>query len=145
MSRTGRPKSNPINRFMSKVIKTDTCWIFTKQDRDGYGIFGLDGKQWRAHRFMMSITDGLSIDKPIVMHTCDNPCCVNPNHLVNGTVQENNLDKLTKRRHLHTLTDEQVLYIRASNKSTKELADEFNVSFNVIWYCLHHYTYKHIL
>jgi hypothetical protein len=94
-----RPKSDPINRFFSKIEKQPNgCWQFSIRDRDGYGLFQLDGKQWRAHRFMMHITEGLSVDKPVVMHTCDNPSCVNPNHLQNGTVQENNLDKLNKGR-----------------------------------------------
>jgi hypothetical protein len=98
-NKVGRPRTDPIKRFMSKVDKTDDCWLWTcMKDRDGYGLFGLDGKQWRAHRFMMHITEGLSVDKPVVMHTCDNPPCVNPKHLINGTIQDNNLDKLLKGR-----------------------------------------------
>ena len=94
-----RPKSDPIERFFSKITpQPSSCWEFSILDRDGYGLFQLDGKQWRAHRFMMHITEGLSVDKPVVMHTCDNPGCVNPAHLVNGTIQENNLDKLMKGR-----------------------------------------------
>jgi len=94
-----RPKSDPIKRFFSKIVKQPNgCWEFSIQDRDGYGLFQLNGKQWRAHRFMMHITEGLSVDKPIVMHTCDNPACVNPNHLVNGTNQDNMTDKVLKGR-----------------------------------------------
>jgi len=96
----GRKKTDPIERFLSKVRVTDDCWLWLEGlDRDGYGLFGYEGKQWRAHRYMKHITDGLDNAKPVVMHTCDNPSCVNPDHLVNGTVQENNLDKLNKGRH----------------------------------------------
>ena len=95
-----RPKSDPTQRFFSKITKAPNgCWEFSIRDRDGYGLFQLDGRQWRAHRYMKHITEGLSIEKPIVLHTCDNPACVNPNHLVNGTIQENNLDKVSKGRH----------------------------------------------
>tara|TARA_R110000782_G_scaffold9198_4_gene29788 strand:- start:2678 stop:3040 length:363 start_codon:yes stop_codon:yes gene_type:complete len=103
MAKVGRPKTDPIKRFWSKVKITDDCWWWTCHlDRDGYGLFGTwdnnKGKQWRAHRYAKYITDGLDPQLPVVMHTCDNPRCVNPAHLVNGTVQLNNLDKLLKGR-----------------------------------------------
>ena len=88
-------------RFWSKVNKTDSCWEWTcSTDRGGYGLFGVNYKQWRAHRFAKHITHGLDDDKPIVMHTCDNPKCVNPDHLVNGTNKENMEDRNRKGRHV---------------------------------------------
>ena len=92
-----------MERFMSKVTKTDDCWIWTAvTDKDGYGLFGYrgDGKkrQWRAHRWIMHQTKGLDDAKPIVMHTCDNPSCVNPDHLVNGTTYDNVQDMIEKGR-----------------------------------------------
>tara|TARA_R110000822_G_scaffold190302_3_gene329093 strand:- start:7126 stop:7467 length:342 start_codon:yes stop_codon:yes gene_type:complete len=94
-----RPKTDPIKRFFSKVNKTSSCWLWTGGlDSDGYGLFQLNGKQWRAHRYSQLMHNGLDNHLPIVMHTCDNPCCVNPTHLVNGTIQDNNLDKLSKGR-----------------------------------------------
>ena len=98
----GRPRSEPIKRFWSKVQKTDSCWLWIGgKDKDGYGLFQLNGKQWRSHRFSKLISDGLDNSLPVVMHTCDNPSCVNPAHLVNGTIQDNNLDKYLKGRHRH--------------------------------------------
>lgn len=94
-----RPKSDSINRFFSKVLITDDCWLWQGgTDNNGYGLFQLDGKQWRAHRYSQHIHNGLDNQKPIVLHACDNPCCVNPAHLVNGTIQDNNLDKALKKR-----------------------------------------------
>ncbi|CAB5223992.1 hypothetical protein UFOVP389_27 [uncultured Caudovirales phage] len=95
-----RPKSDPTTRFFSKVLITDDCWLWQGGlDNDGYGLFQLDGKQWRAHRYSQHIHNGLDNALPVVMHTCDNPRCVNPNHLQNGTVQDNSLDKISKGRH----------------------------------------------
>ena len=95
-----RPKSDPTTRFFSKVLITDDCWLWQGGlDNNGYGLFQLDGKQWRAHRYSQHIHNGLDNALPVVMHTCDNPRCVNPNHLVNGTTEQNNLDKISKGRH----------------------------------------------
>ena len=97
----GRPFIDPQIRFWKNVHKTDDCWLWTgAHDRDGYGLFNETKplKQWRAHRYMLFIRGELDSQLPVVMHTCDNPGCVNPKHLLNGTVQENNLDKLLKGR-----------------------------------------------
>lgn len=140
-----RPKLDPIKRFLSKVSKTNSCWLWIgNTDNDGYGLFQLDGKQWRAHRFAQYFFNGLDPAKPVVMHTCDNPSCVNPKHLVNGTVQENNLDKLNKGRQSRKFTNEQVEEIRQSNLPSKELSEKFNVPGATIWSIRSYKSYKHL-
>ena len=95
----GRKAGDPIKRFWSKVDKTDSCWLWTANtDNDGYGLFGFEKRQWRAHRFSMHISKGLDTNLPIVCHTCDNPACVNPDHLYNGTVKDNMQDKVKRGR-----------------------------------------------
>ena len=93
----GRHKSDPIERFFSKII-FDDCWIFSDLERDGYGRFQVDGKQWRAHRYMLYLLGKLDPNLPVVLHTCDNPSCVNPDHLICGTIADNNRDKMLKGR-----------------------------------------------
>jgi hypothetical protein len=140
-----KPRLDPISRFFSKVDKTSSCWLWTGGlDKDGYGLFQLNGKQWRAHRYSQFISNGLDASKPIVLHTCDNPSCVNPEHLLNGTVQENNLDKVSKRRHPHKFKDSEIATIRSSTKSNRDLANEYNVGSWVIWYIRSYNTYKHL-
>ena len=143
----GRPKlQSDEERFWSKVRKTDTCWEWIGGlDRDGYGLIGIGPKQWRAHRFSMSITKGLDSTKPVVMHLCDNPLCVNPEHLKNATIKENNDDKRDKRRHAHLLTDDEVRWSRSSKLSRKELAKKFGVSTITIHHILHKNYYRHII
>lgn len=77
-----RVPGDPVERFWSKVIKTDGCWLWAGgKDWDGYGIFGVHGKSYRAHRYayellVAPIPRDLQLD-----HLCRTPSCVNPAHL----------------------------------------------------------------
>ncbi len=79
-----------INRFMSKVKKTNNCWEWTGfKNPDGYGKFFYNKKQRLAHRvsyelFKEDIPKGLQID-----HLCRNRACVNYNHMEIVTNHEN--------------------------------------------------------
>jgi hypothetical protein len=90
-------------RFWAKVDKSphpNGCWIWTaKLPRHGYGTFGLHGKSKLAHRVCYRNTRGPIPPGLDVLHSCDNPPCVNPAHLWLGTNADNVRDKMTKGRH----------------------------------------------
>lgn len=88
-----------IDRFNAKINYTDTCWLWTAcKDKDGYGNFQFDGEKVRAHRFMYEIMKGPIPADICVCHTCDNPSCVNPDHLWLGTGSDNQKDSVLKGR-----------------------------------------------
>ena len=90
-------------RSVSSVIASG-CWIWTRyRIRDGYGRLTLNGRQVLAHRMVMHVSGGMTskqFEDPvtIVMHTCDQPACVNPEHLRIGSQQDNIRDRDTKGR-----------------------------------------------
>jgi hypothetical protein len=80
--------------FWSKVKKGPDCWLWQGNVTSAnYGQFVV-----RAHRMAIELTRGPIPDGMIVLHTCDNPRCVNPAHLWVGTHRENVLDSVTKGR-----------------------------------------------
>jgi hypothetical protein len=93
------------SRFWSKVQQTSTCWLWTASLRHkGYGAFvwSEDGRriQGRAHRFSWMLHYGTIPPSLSVLHHCDTPACVRPDHLWLGTKAQNNADMVTKGRHV---------------------------------------------
>jgi hypothetical protein len=94
-----------LDRFWSKVQKTETCWLWTASKRHkGYGAFCYERNgikvQGRAHRFSWELHFGEIPEGLFVLHRCDNPACVRPDHLFLGTNQDNVDDMMAKGRHV---------------------------------------------
>lgn len=87
-----------LKKFWEKVDKTEECWLWTGawDHQFGYGNVRRNGKVWRAHRWIFVQLNGW--EPEVVMHTCDNPRCVRPDHLQGGTYLDNNLDMVAKGR-----------------------------------------------
>lgn len=82
------------------VDKETGCWNFKGcKTKSGYGRLRVNGVHWMAHRYSLSCHLGRPIaDGMVVMHLCDNPSCVNPEHLKEGTQKENIEDCMSKGR-----------------------------------------------
>lgn len=75
------------------------CWNFTgSRNNQGYGWFSINGKAMGAHRASWILFRGEIPEGQIVCHKCDNPQCVNPDHLFVGTNQDNRIDCENKGR-----------------------------------------------
>lgn len=137
-----------LDRFWSYVVKSDGCWLWTGP-HTRYGLFHQDGRYRLAHRVMYEITHGELNDGLVIRHMCDNPLCVRPDHLVEGSQAENIADMIERQRGLvgdkhwtrkHQdrlrLTDEQVREIvrryQAGGITQKALCIEYGVSTALI-------------
>jgi hypothetical protein len=91
-------------RFWAKVQKTDSCWLWTGCKSRGYGRFRSRGNKvtsQRTHRVSWEIAHGPIPDGLKVLHRCDTPACVRPDHLFLGTQKENVWDSIQKGRHVN--------------------------------------------
>lgn len=82
-------------RFWEKVKKIEGgCWEWTASQRNqsGYGGFGINKKIYLAHRLTYQIYKGPIEPGQLILHTCDNRKCVNPDHLYSGTPKDNMSD-----------------------------------------------------
>lgn len=93
-------------RWLDKVerIPWSGCWIWMGTTyRGGYGHFRRKWqgkwKMYKAHRFSYEYYNGQIPTGFLVRHTCDTTCCVNPDHLVIGTTQDNTDDRMSRGRH----------------------------------------------
>lgn len=135
-----------IKSFEEKIEKTDSCWLWkAAKSKSGYGVFSLNRKWMRAHRASYTIYKGPIPDGLLVLHSCDTPDCVNPDHLSLGTPKKN-MDEMRERGRERKrkgndhpcckITDEQAQEIRELRKQkvpAKEIAKKFNISFEYVY------------
>jgi hypothetical protein len=119
------------------------CWEWQGSKVKGYGRLCVGKHYVTAHRLMWKCThretQGLW-----VLHKCDNPCCVNPEHLFLGTHTDNMQDRTIKNRAGVKLNAEAVRDIRTSKLSLEKLAEKYGVSIRTIYSVLNHKTWRHI-
>lgn len=80
------------------VVDNAGCWIWQgARDKWGYGVVNLRGKHYGAHRIAFFLHNG-EWPEPMALHSCDNPACVNPEHLRAGTAADNARDIVERGR-----------------------------------------------
>jgi len=88
-----------LQGVMANIQKTDTCWLWTgTRHHTGYGRIEIQGKSMGAHRAIWILLNGPLRPDQHVCHRCDNPPCVNPDHLFIGTRSDNMRDCVAKGR-----------------------------------------------
>lgn len=162
-----RHKSPAEYRFWNKVDENGPihpivgqCWVWIGGTNSGYGVIYFNGKPWKVHRFsyylhLGKISEGLS-----VLHRCDNPLCVNPEHLFIGTQVDNISDMVGKNRQKGAvgqrnkkakLTDQEVVSIRKEYRRGSKrfggyaLGRKYGVTANMIYFIVNGNNWKHLL
>jgi len=127
------------------------CWNWQlAKDRKGYGRRYFNGRRGRpAHRAAYELAYGPISEGMVVMHLCDNPSCVNPEHLQLGSATENNHDRDRKGRqfstsgnghHAAVITSEVARDIRRRHQAGErqvDIAASFGVTKHVVWRVVH--------
>jgi len=129
-----------MDRFWSKVDigDNDECWEWEASTNGvGYGKMWFDGDVVDAHRISYELHNPDFDKSMMVLHTCDNRLCVNPNHLYLGDYSDNMQDAYDRGRRNgcpgeegnNKLTREEVIEIRkrAKDEEYQDLADEFGI------------------
>jgi hypothetical protein len=137
-----------IEDIIIKKEEGTRCHIVQKQKgvhfkEEGYGLVSFQGKRQSLHRLSYKYFKcNISKDR-IVRHSCDNPSCINPAHLISGTKKQNTQDMMKHNRHAkwddrpmnqngrrsrQKLSNEQVAEIKHSKLSSYKLAGLYPVS-----------------
>jgi hypothetical protein len=147
-----------IERFMNFVpeARSDECWEWQSvRNRRGYGKFWLNGRTDLAHRVSYELHNGPIPAGDLVRHTCDNPPCVNPAHLLVGSRKDNARDAVERGQYLRgednpraKLTAEQVCEIRtlwATRSETQvSMAQRLGVSRAAVQFALNGTSWTHL-
>lgn len=128
-----------VERFWPKVDQSGDCWIWTaSRDGMGYGMYA----HTRAHRFSWMLHHGPIPAGMCVLHRCDTPACVRPEHLFLGTRDDNMRDRQAKgrqargeragRARLSAADVREARRLRAAGRRIKDIAAQFGVSDSTI-------------
>ena len=129
------------------------CWMWLASlGSHGYGV--APAPYLTAHRMSKAAFGGPVPAGSVVMHSCDMPWCVNPDHLTVGTHKQNTADMIRKgrsrfrtpgfRSHQRRLSDEQAIEILRSAEPTKRLARVYGVDHNVVRSIRQRKTYRDV-
>lgn len=143
-------------RFWDKVLRRPDgtgCWEWTAfRDPNGYGRVLVNGKVGLAHRAVLSRKLGRPLaSHEVSRHTCDNPACVNPSHLIVGAQSDNIADMVFRDRHARgeratgcKLTEDKVREIRKDTRTIRAIANHYGISTASVIFIRQRKRWRHV-
>ena len=144
-----------LRNFWEKVDRSSDCWLWTGcKTPKRYGVVSLNNAKYYAHRVLFHISGGKYEEGKEVCHSCNNPSCVNPEHLRMDTRKGNSADRaaagtlLRGSENYASVLDEEK--VRCSRKmyqdghTQKDIAKKYGVNHSTIGYVVRNKTWKHI-
>jgi hypothetical protein len=144
-------------RFWSRVEWSPYCWQWGGcVGQKGHGLISFQNRLYHSNRVAWEFVFGPIPYGKLVLHTCDNPACVNPEHLWLGTVADNHRDMVSKSRNAMgekhgaaRLTTEQVKSIRVEGANKPhgirtKLAKRYGVHRETVSAILDRRTWRHV-
>ena len=151
-----RPRRSPEELFdTGYTVSPSGCWVWTRnRTMVGYGrVYTGNKAHVLAHRYSWTKFRGPIPEGMFVCHRCDNPACVNPDHLFLGTPAENVRDAAKKGRTarqqgeqhgMAKLSADDVLAIRSSDAPGRELAEQYGISASHVSALRHRTFWSHL-
>lgn len=141
--------------FLSRTYKDENgclIWKGAKNLDTGYGIMTISKEYMLAHRVSFELFNGEIKSGNVVCHKCDNPSCVNPDHLFQGSHKDNCVDMVKKSRakrrrvrgEVVAFSADQIRAIRAYKGKQADLARKYGVTDACISLIKNYKTHKHI-
>lgn len=135
--------AGPLERLLRNSIPEPNsgCWLWLGAlNHQGYAQINMPGnRQCRAHRLSYEIHKGEIPKNLHIRHTCDVRCCINPDHLLLGTRQQNAQDAVDRNRYVKgekrkdsKLTDAQAAAIKTDSRSQRVIAAEYGIDPSVV-------------
>lgn len=138
-------------RFRKKITHSEktSCQIWNGfRNPVGYGYFKFNSRVVLSHRFSYCIENSLSLDEitnKVILHSCDNPSCVNPDHLFLGTQNDNIRDCVSKNRNkppsIYKTLDQDLIEnikdLRQNKISLKNIAKQLNIKYSTVVYVVY--------
>lgn len=116
-----------MKRILDNIIEdSNGCWVWQKSCAgSGYGQLTVAGKYWQAHRYAYTHVKGAIPEGLVLRHTCHNPKCCNPDHLITGTDKDNWHDSKSvhdanyaKRRKKWSIDNQDYKTVREASEKT---------------------------